>query len=130
MATKNIDLFCKCLHDTFNETPVEKFCNLNKTQAEARFASVKKGSISYDINLVLMKGTNYNGHVTIKFDINDKDSVFLQYVGTTFEFKTVNGKEVPKVEGSYDYLRHNGYLMIPKDLLEDKNVVECSFGSE
>lgn len=129
MATQNMEIFCKCLHDTFNEKPVEMFCNLNQQQAEARFKSVKAGSVKYDINLVLLKGSTFNGRVHINFDINDKDSVFLQYVGTSFEFVSVNGKEVPKVDGSHEYLRHHGYLMIPQDLLEDSNTVEMSFVS-
>ena len=128
--TKDKELFSTCLHEAFDRVPVEMFCNLDQKQAEARFKSIKKGSISYDIDMVLTKGAAYSGQVKIKFDTNDKDSVFLQYVGVSFEFVSVNGKEVPKQDGSHEYLRHNGFVMIPKDLLLDSNVVEVKYNSE
>ena len=77
--------------------------------------------------LNLNKGTNYSGEVAVNFDINDKEAVFQQYVGKSFEFVSVNDQEVPKIDGSHEYLRHNGFLQIPTGLLQEKNQVLLKF---
>ena len=126
-SKKDMSQFSPILHDSFHKTPTANFCNLSHKQATARFNSIKKGSIKYELMLNLNKGANYSGEVALNFDINNKDAVFQQYVGKSFEFVSVNGQEVPKVDGSHEYLRNNGFLQIPKGLLQETNKVLLKF---
>ena len=124
---KDQDYFSPVLKSIFDKTPTPNFSNLTHEQAKARFKSIRKGSIYYEYVLNLNKGTKYNGEAIIDFEVDDVWSVFQQYVGKSFEFVSINGKEVPKVDGSHEYLRHAGFLQIPIDLLSEKNRIIINF---
>ena len=58
--------------------------------------------------------------------------MFLEWVGKTIDTYLVNSQEVPKSsEGTYEHLRKDGFLDIPKDMLVDGgNTIQISFTND
>jgi aminopeptidase N len=110
---------------------MKKFCNLTQEQAIARFNSIFAGTISYNLHINLHKGKNYDGHLEMEFNAKNPDSIFLEYLGNNFRYEHINQQQVPLQDDSHEYLRDNGYLKIPTDLLfygsENKNYLKINF---
>ena len=97
------------------------FCNLTQTQAQARTQSIQAGNITYQQNLKLQKGKTYSGTMHINFTILNKNAVFLEFIGKQITHFAINSKDVPKTDNSYEYLRKDGIIDLPKDFIEIGN---------
>jgi aminopeptidase N len=103
-------------------------CTLTQERAEQRRTSVNPG-VQYHLFLDLQKGENFNGVIQIDFSLNNTDYCFFDYCGKEIDSLIVNGKDVKKIENSYNHLRKDGFLNIEKEYLKEntQNTVLISY---
>lgn len=106
---------------------------LSQAQAEKRFAlfAPNKDNIKYNLFLKVSKGENFEGHLTVDFDLQkvSYEDLFFDWAGAAVNEVIVNGKKV-ETQDNYESLRDRRFLHLPKDTLkEGKNEVKIRYTS-
>jgi aminopeptidase N len=70
---------------------------ISKTEAEVRANSVRPG-VQYDCFFHFQKGENYEGLMTVVFQLTDNENIFLDYSGKSISHLEVNGTVVASPE--------------------------------
>ena len=69
---------------------------LTQQRAEARYAVLKQGSISYDFNIILESGTHYNGLSELTFTLNKiPNELPVDLKSKDISIVVINGQETP-----------------------------------
>lgn len=113
---------------------MKNICNLTQEQAVTRFKSIYSHGIKYNLHLNINKGKSYDGVLEMEFKAINDNSVFLEYLGKGFRYNHVNYNEVPLIENSHEYLRKNGFMQIPTNLLkyglDETNFLKITFEND
>lgn len=112
-----------------NKSILQNIIPLKKSESIARKQTIK--NIKYDLFLylenpqfpILEKYLGYKGHINIKFEINNKRPIHLDYLGDILSFKLNDKQYIPKVK--------NNRIILDEELLKQgENSLDIVFVSK